>query len=71
VKLVGPHRFFLVMGEILGYHGAEMPVQHFDRIAGSSYINPLKTPFRTFLDILKLRLLLSYRKNRIYGSKNA
>ena len=68
VHLGGPHRLFLVMGEKLGYRGAEMPVQHFGRTAGQSYINPFKTPLGTLKDLLKIRLLLSYRKKKLLGS---
>lgn len=64
VKLTGPHRYFLVIAEQLGYRGSEVPVQHYPRPAGTSYINPFRTPLATFADMVRIRLLLSYRKTR-------
>lgn len=64
VKLTGSHRYFLVIAEQLGYWGTEVPVQHYPRPAGTSYINPFSTPLATFADMVRIRLLLSYRKTR-------
>ncbi len=64
VKLTGPHRYFLVMAEQLGFRGLEVPIKHFHRPAGSSFVNPFKTPLVAFSDLLRIRLLLSYRKTK-------
>jgi len=64
VKLSGPHRYFLVIADQLGYQGTEVPVQHYHRPAGTSYINPFSTPLATFADMIRIRLLLSYRKTK-------
>lgn len=64
VKLTGPHRFFLAIAEQLGYRGIEVPIQHYPRPAGTSFVNPFKTPLIAFADMLRIRLLLSYRKSR-------
>jgi len=70
LKLGGPHRYFLAAARALDLKIAEVPVRHYARGGGKSYINPVKTPMQTFRDMLKLRLILSWRKSRFLGSKS-
>lgn len=63
LKLYGPHRFFLVIAESMGYRVAEIPVRHFPRTRGTSYISPIKTPLKVLHDMIKVRYALSYRSD--------
>ncbi|MFX0113399.1 MAG: glycosyltransferase family 2 protein [Candidatus Hodarchaeota archaeon] len=69
LKLGGPHRYFLAAAVALDLKVTEVPVRHYARGGGKSYINPVKTPLQTFRDMLKLRLVLSWRKRKFLGSK--
>ena len=64
LTLGGPHRYFLASAVALNLKVTEVPVRHYDRGGGKSYINPVKTPLQTFRDMIKLRLVLSWRKKK-------
>jgi hypothetical protein len=70
LNLGGPHRYFLAAAVALDLRVTEVPVRHYARGGGQSYINPVKTPLQTFRDMMKLRLILSWRKGKFLGSKN-
>jgi glycosyltransferase involved in cell wall biosynthesis len=57
------HRLALVIAKELKYAVTEMPVKHYPRHAGRSYIHPLKTPWETFKAILKLLYVSRFRKS--------
>jgi len=57
------HRIALVVAKKLNYTITELPVQHYPRHTGRSYIHPLKTPWETFKVILKLLYVLRFRKS--------
>lgn len=65
LDLIGPHRFLLAIANINNYKITEVPVHHYPRKKGKSYIRVDKTPFIVIRDMLKLRLLLSYKKNKL------
>jgi hypothetical protein len=65
LNLIGPHRFLLALANINGYRITEVPVHHYPRKKGKSYIRIDKTPGHVLHDILKLRFLLSYRKSKL------
>jgi hypothetical protein len=69
LSLGGPHRYFLAAAVALDLKVTEVPVRHYARGGGQSYINPVKTPLQTFRDMIKLRLVLSWRKGKFLGSK--
>ncbi|MHA2495094.1 MAG: glycosyltransferase family 2 protein [Candidatus Hodarchaeales archaeon] len=70
LNLGGPHRYFLAAAIALDLKLTEVPVRHYARGGGQSYINPIKTPLQTFRDMLKLRLVLSWRKSKFLRSKS-
>lgn len=57
------HRIALVVAKKFNYVITEMPVKHYPRHTGRSYIHPLKTPWETFKAILKLLYVLRFRKS--------
>lgn len=62
IGLTGPHRFFMVMANNLGYRVAEVPVRHLPRTSGTSYISPVRTPLQVLYDMIKTRYFLTYRR---------
>jgi glycosyltransferase involved in cell wall biosynthesis len=57
------HRIALVVAKEFNYVITEMPVKHYPRHTGRSYIHPLKTPWETFKAILKLLYVLWFKKS--------
>ncbi len=62
LNLHGPHRFILILAKELGYSVIDVPIRHYLRRAGKSYIKVFRTPLQVISDLLKVRLRLSYRK---------
>ena len=52
---LGLHRFILPLVKIHGYFIAEIPITHYDRTAGSSYIKSYTVPLITMRDLMKFR----------------
>jgi glycosyltransferase involved in cell wall biosynthesis len=52
---LGLHRYILPLVKIHGYSIAEIPITHYDRPAGSSYIKSYTVPFITLRDLVKFR----------------
>ena len=65
MKLIGPHRFLLALANVNGYKITEVPVHHYPRKKGKSYIRIDRTPLHVIHDMVKLRFLLSYRKSKL------
>ncbi len=59
------HRIALVVSLAYGLRVAEIPIRHFSRKSGRSYISPFTTPLPTFADIMRL----AYRINDIAETK--
>ena len=57
----GIHRFILPIAKYDGARIAEIPISHFDRKAGKSYIRTATVPF-IFLSDLFLRFVPMFRK---------
>ncbi len=48
------HRFVLAVAHSLGHSIGEVPISHYNRKGGKSYLSPWKTPLRTLATFLKL-----------------
>ena len=55
------HRYMIAIGLLKGLSFKEIPVKHFPRTTGSSYINPITGPLYTLLDFL--RFVKTHRKD--------
>jgi glycosyltransferase involved in cell wall biosynthesis len=51
----GLHRFILPLAKLNGYSIAEIPISHYPRPAGKSYIKAYTVPIITLLDYLKFK----------------
>ncbi len=63
----GMHRVLLTIAYEMGYSIIEIPVNHYNRRAGESYINAHGTVIQTLHDITKAKLITSFKLN---GLKN-
>lgn len=63
---LGLHRFILPLASIKGYSITEIPIEHFDRPAGKSYIKSYTVPFITLRDynLFKKRYLKNLKKKK-------
>ena len=52
---LGLHRFILPLARIQGMSVTEIPIQHFDRTEGKSYIKFYTVPFITYRDYLRFK----------------
>ena len=52
---LGLHRFILPLAKINGYSIAEIPISHYPRSAGKTYIKSYTVPIITFLDYIKFK----------------
>ena len=52
---LGLHRFILPLGSIKGYSITEIPITHYDRPSGNSYIKFYSVPFITLRDFFKFK----------------
>lgn len=58
----GMHRVLLTLATLSGYKIIEVPVRHYPRKAGKSYINPHIIVFQTLHDIIRLRIMATFLK---------
>ncbi len=73
-RFYGMHRVLLTLATLSGYKIAEVPVRHYPRKAGESYINPHIIVLKTLHDIIRLRIMASFLKELLplkngYSSK--
>lgn len=61
----GMHRILLTLATLAGYKAVEVPVRHYARKAGKSYINPHIIVFQTLHDIIKLRIMATFLKEKL------
>lgn len=59
------HRIGLSLAKNMGFTIDEVPIRHYKRASGESYINPFKTPLKTLVALLKLRYLLSFKREKL------
>lgn len=59
------HRVALSLAKNMGFTIDEVPVRHYLRRSGKSYIKSYKTPFETLVAILRLRYLLSFKRAKL------
>lgn len=59
------HRVALSLAKNMGFTIDEVPVRHYPRRSGKSYIKSFKTPFETLMAILRLRYLLSFKRAKL------
>lgn len=52
---LGLHRYILAVASLAGYSITEIPIEHYDRPSGSSYIKFYSVPFITLRDYLRFR----------------
>jgi len=60
----GLHRFILPLAKINGYSITEIPISHYPRPAGKSYIKSYTVPIITFLDYVKFRKEYSMMRHK-------
>ena len=67
---LGLHRFILPLANIKGYSITEIPIAHYDRPTGSSYIKFYTVPFITLRDYFRFRDKYKVSSGEEYPNKN-
>jgi len=60
----GLHRFILPLAKLNGYSIAEIPISHYPRPAGKSYIKAYTVPFITLLDYIQFKKEYAVARNK-------